>query len=148
MQAMWGSMWGAIIETFPKAPSLPKDRDAYLHFVDEIYKNDAYHSLSIEGYRVTPELIERMRSGDCRGYWEAFQTVKATVADVIAGGNSGTLVRTAHRDWCRELFRPCIAAGILPPSALAGYRNDAVYLRTSRYVAALGNRARRDAGFV
>jgi fido (protein-threonine AMPylation protein) len=151
MQAMWGSMRGAIIETFPKAPGLPKDRDAYLHFVDEIYKNDAYHSLSIEGYRVTPELIERVRSGGwdpghhdddrhsrdalaARGYWQAFQTVKATVADIIAGGNSGTLVRTAHRDWYRELFQPCIAAGILPPSALAGYRNDAVYLRTSRYV--------------
>jgi len=25
--------------------------------------NDAYNSLSIEGYRVTPELIERIRDG-------------------------------------------------------------------------------------
>jgi hypothetical protein len=144
-------MRGAIIETFPKAPGLPKNRDAYLRFVDEIYINDAYHSLSIEGYRVTSELIERVRSGTwdpdhhegdrhsrdalaARGYWQAFQAVKATIADIIAGANPGTLVRTAHRDWYRELFQPCIAAGILPPSALAGYRNDAVYLRTSRYV--------------
>jgi hypothetical protein len=28
----------------------------------DAYVTDAYHSLSIEGYRVTPELIERVRS--------------------------------------------------------------------------------------
>lgn len=69
-----------------------------------------------------------------RGYWQAFQAVKATVGEIIAGANPGTLVRTAHRDWYRELFQPCVAVGLLRPSALAGYRNDAVYLRTSRYV--------------
>ena len=151
LQAMWESMRGAVVKAFPKPPGLPKDKDAYLRFVDEIYKSDAYHSLSIEGYRVTPELIERVRSGAwdpdlraddrqsrdalaARGYWQAFQRVKATVAAAIAGANPGTLIRTAHRDWYRELFQPCVAAGLLPASALAGYRNDAVYLRTSRYV--------------
>ena len=43
-------------------------------------------------------------------------------------------MRTTHRDWYRELFQPCVAAGLLRAGALAGYRNDAVYLRTSRYV--------------
>jgi len=151
MQAMWEPMRAVIRKRFPKAPGLPKDKDAYLRFVDEIYKSDAYHSLSIEGYRVTPELIERMRAGDwdpdhhdadrqsrdalaARGYWQAFQLVKAGVADIVGGANPGALVRAAHRDWYRELFQPCVAAGLLPASALAGYRNDAVYLRTSRYV--------------
>ena len=62
----------------------------YLQFVDEIYKSDAYHSLSIEGYSVTPALIERVRAGGwdpdhhdddrknrdalaARGYWQAFR---------------------------------------------------------------------------
>jgi fido (protein-threonine AMPylation protein) len=151
LQAMWESMRGTVIKTFPKPPGLPKEKDAYLRFVDEIYQSDAYHSLSIEGYHVTPELIERVRSGvwdpthhnddrqsrdalAARGYWQAFQTVKATVTAVIAGANPGTLFRTAHRAWYRELFQPCVAAGLLPATALAGYRNDAVYLRTSRYV--------------
>lgn len=151
LQAMWESMRGPVIDTFPKAPGLPKDRTAYLRFVDDIYKSDAYHSLSIEGYSVTPALVERVRAGSwdpdhhdddrqsrdalaARGYWQAFQSVRATVADIIAGANPGSLVRTAHRDWYRELFQPCVAAGLLRPSALAGYRNDAVYLRTSRYV--------------
>jgi fido (protein-threonine AMPylation protein) len=130
---------------------LPKDKKGYLRFVDDIYKNDAYHSLSIEGYRVMPVLIERVKEGgwdpdhhedDCksrdalaaRGYWQAFQTVKGTVEEIIGGGNAGALARSAHRHWYRELFQPCAAVGVIPAEALAGYRNEAVYLRTSRYV--------------
>lgn len=151
MKAMWQTMREPVIAVFPEAPGLPENRQEYLKFVDEIYKSDAYHSLSIEGYSVTPELIDRVRSGSwdperhdsdrqgrdalaARGYWQAFQAVKATVKDVIAGVNPGALARTAHREWYRELFQPCVAAGLLRPGALAGYRNDAVYLRTSRYV--------------
>src|SRR5437588_162862 len=69
-----------------------------------------------------------------RGYWQAFQKVKATVAEVIAGANAGALVRTAHKDWYHELFQPCVAAGLIEAGALAGYRNNPVYLRTSRFV--------------
>jgi fido (protein-threonine AMPylation protein) len=151
MQAMWQAMREPVIAAFPKAPGLPKDRGDYLKFVDEIYKSDAYHSLSIEGYSVTPELIDRVRAGGwdpenhdddrknrdalaARGYWQAFQAVKTSVTEIIAGANPGALARTAHRDWYRELFQPCVVAGLLRPGALAGYRNDAVYLRTSRYV--------------
>ena len=151
MQAMWESMRGGVIAAFPEAPGLPADRQAYLHFVDDIYQSDAYHSLSIEGYSVTPALIERVQRGDwdperheddrqsrdmlaARGYWQAFGRVKQTVVQVIAGANAGALARTAHREWYRELFQPCVAAGLIEAGALAGYRNDAVYLRTSRYV--------------
>jgi Fic family protein len=69
-----------------------------------------------------------------RGYWEAFQQVKKTVSSILGGENPGTLVRSAHRDWYRALFQPCVTAGLIPAGALAGYRHDAVYLRTSRYV--------------
>ena len=91
MHVLWESMrerghrWN-----FPKRQDCPRSKKDYLHFVDEIYQNDAYHSLSIEGYRVTPELIERVRGGNwnpdsskadrenrdalaARGYWQAFQ---------------------------------------------------------------------------
>ena len=150
MRAMWQSMRDTIIESFPKAPGLPKNREKYLNFVNEIYKSDAYHSLSIEGYSVTPALIERVQRGGweperhegdrknrdalaARGYWQAFQIVKESIQKIIAGENPGALARTAHKDWYRELFQPTVAAGLIPASALAGYRNDAVYLRTSRY---------------
>ncbi len=151
MQAMWESMRGVVIETFPKAPGLPRNRREYLRFVDDMYQSDAYHSLSIEGYSVTPALIERVQRGDwdpahhaddresrdalaARGYWQAFQKVKETVGEVIAGGNAGALTRTAHKEWYRELFQPCVAAGLIKAGTLAGYRNNPVYLRTSRYV--------------
>jgi fido (protein-threonine AMPylation protein) len=151
IQTMWESMRGTVLTTFPRPPGLPADRAAYLHFVDEIYQSDAYNSLSIEGYRVTPDLIERVRSGNwrpesneadrksrdalaARGYWQAFQLVKRSVEEIIAGANPGTLVRSTHRDWYRQLFQPSVAAGLIPPRALAGYRNDFVFLRTSRYV--------------
>jgi fido (protein-threonine AMPylation protein) len=151
MQAMWESMRGAVVEMFPKAPGLPQNREEYLRVVDHMYKSDAYHSLSIEGYSVTSALIERVQMGDwdpdhhdddrqsrdalaARGYWQAFQQVKTTVGDVIKGGNAGALARTAHKEWYRELFQPCVAAGLINAGALAGYRNNAVYLRTSRYV--------------
>ena len=53
---------------------------------------------------------------------------------IIGGANPGTLIRSAHREWYRELFQPSVAAGLIPATALAGYRNDFVFLRTSRYV--------------
>jgi fido (protein-threonine AMPylation protein) len=151
IHGMWESMRSAALRAFPPAPRLPVDRQAYLQFVDEIYQSDAYHSLSIEGYRVTPALIEHVRAGNwspesneadrdsrdalaARGYWQAFQQVKRSVEEIIGGANPGALVRSAHRDWYRELFQPSVAAGIIPASALAGYRNDFVFLRTSRYV--------------
>jgi hypothetical protein len=56
------------------------------------------------------------------------------VEKILTGANPGALVRTAHREWYRQLFQPCVAAGLLKAVALAGYRNDAVYLQTSRYV--------------
>src|SRR5579859_596965 len=151
IKSLWQAMRDPVLRAFPPVPGLPRDRRVYLRFVDEIYRSDAYHSLSIEGYQVTPAMIERVRSGDwspgssdadrqsrnalaARGYWQAFQLVKGSVREIIAGANPGTQVRFAHRDWYRELFQPSVAAGIIPASALAGYRNDFVFLRTSRYV--------------
>ncbi len=151
MQAMWRSMRAVVGENFPEAPGLPEDKDSYLESVEDIYKSDAYHSLSIEGYSVTPALIERVQQGSwdpghheadrktrdalaARGYWQAFQKVKEALADIIAGANPGARARVSHMDWYRELFQPFVATGLIPAAALAGYRNDAVYLRTSRYV--------------
>lgn len=64
----------------------------------------------------------------------AFQRVRETVERIIADGEAGALVRGAHREWYRELFQPCVAAGLIPAAALAGYRSNAVYLRGSRHV--------------
>ncbi|NQW76395.1 MAG: hypothetical protein HQ448_06300, partial [Cytophagales bacterium] len=42
---------------------MPKNIEKFISSVKEIYVTDAYHSLSIERYQVTPELIDRVRNG-------------------------------------------------------------------------------------
>jgi hypothetical protein len=59
----WQAMREEVITHFPAAQPVTNDIEAYLTAMDEIYVTDAYHSLSIEGYRVSPELIEKVRSG-------------------------------------------------------------------------------------
>lgn len=150
LNAIWETQRQAVLDTFPAAPGLPRDQNAYLRFVDDIYPNDAYHSLSIEGYSVTPTLIERVRKGSwnpqeneddrksrdalaARGYWQAFQEVKKSVAAII-DGVPPALVRDTHRTWYREMFLPSVAAGLLRAGVLAGYRNTPVFIRGSRHV--------------
>jgi len=116
-----------------------------------VYATDAYHSLSIEGYQVSAELIERVRTGAwrpdlneadresrnamaARGYWQAFTAVKRSVTAILEGAPAAERVREDHGEWYRELFQPSVAVGLLAPAALAGYRNDFVFLKTSRYV--------------
>jgi hypothetical protein len=63
IRLLWQKMREPIIERFPKAPGLPRNAAAYMKGVGEAFVADAYHSLSIEGYRVSTELIERVRRG-------------------------------------------------------------------------------------
>lgn len=161
IRMMWHTMRQIIIERFPEAPGIPKDKAAFLKKVEEVYVTDAYHSLSIEGYKVTPELIERVRSGTwrpdtdssdrqqrdalaARGYWQAHQAVLVSLNKILKGQNSGKVLDADHGDWYRELFAPSVASGILKPSDLAGYRNGPVYIRRSMHVP-LNRDAVRDA---
>lgn len=147
----WESMREHVIEIFPEAQPVSNDIEAYLKQVDDIYVTDAYHSLSIEGYRVSPELIEKVRSGTwnpkenekdrelkdalaARGYWEAFQRVKESVRTVLEGTDAGEVIEQDLSEWYRNLFAPSVTAGILKASQLAGYRSSPVYIRQSQHV--------------
>lgn len=150
LRMSWAEMREAVLERFPRPPGLPADIAAYLHQVEDGYATDAYNSLSIEGYRVSAELIERVRSGNwnpdngadrdhqdalaARGYWQAFQKVKETVSRTLQGANAGDAAQADHGTWYREMFGPSVTAGILKPVDLAGYRNGPVFIRQSMYV--------------
>jgi hypothetical protein len=151
IRLMWETMRGEIPQRFPAPPGRLDDIEAYLRAVDDIYVTDAYHSLSIEGYTVSPELIERVRRGDwnpkdneadkkhkdamaARGYWQAFNAVKASVERVLVGEPPGVVAEQDHGVWYRELFAPSVAAGLVKAANLAGYRNSPVYIRRSRHV--------------
>ena len=147
----WADMRGVVLKNFPQAPLLHQNTDEYLKNVDEIYLTDAYHSLSIEGYRVNEVLIERARSGSwdpesnrkdkeyadalaARGYWQAFQAVKKSLTKIMEKNSPSDVVSNDHSIWYRELFAPSVNAGLIGASDLAGYRNQPVYIRKSMHV--------------
>lgn len=149
LRLMWENMRKTVIEIFPEAPGKTTDIEGYLKRVDEKYSEDAYHSLSIEGYRISPELIEKVRVGDwkpekedreqknalvARGYYQAFQAVKQSISDILACKNSGEVVEKTHGDWYFEMWSPFIEANVLKPSDLAGYRTGQVYIRGSSHI--------------
>ena len=149
MRLDWQAMRSDIIDAFPKSPPAAVDIDAYMKHVEDVYVTDAYHSLSIEGYQVSEELIRRVRDrtwnpdGEedrehrnalaARGYHDAFQVVKDSVKKVLNGAGAGETAEADHGKWYRELFSPSVTAGILQPGDLAGYRNGPVYIRQSMH---------------
>ena len=154
LQELWALSRESVLSRLPSSADLPlsvADRQRYLDDVSEAYLEDAYHSLSIEGYRVTPELIERVRSGvwnpesvandrqqrdalAARGYWQAFQAVQTAIDEVLSGCNPSIVFRSSHGQWYFEMFQPFVAAGLYDVGDLAGYRNRPVFIRGSRHV--------------
>ena len=161
IKIMWSDFRKVILEKFPAAPGLPKNIEKFISSVKEIYVTDAYHSLSIERYQVTPELIDRVRNGSwnakdndgdskqrdamaAKGYWDAFQMVEKSIRKVLTGENAGEVLDNDHGDWYRALFGPSVVSGLLKPADLAGYRNHQVYITNSMHVP-LNSEAVRDA---
>ena len=148
---MWQAMRQTVIDHFPDPPKRPPVSKVYLKAVDDVYVTDAYHSLSIEGYRVSAGLVERVRSGRwnpdlsaadreqrnalaARGYWLAFLAVEKSLKRILNADNAGTVVDEGHGTWYRQLFAPSVEAGMLRAADLAGYRNGQVYIRRSMHV--------------
>lgn len=151
IRLMWAQMRESVIAYFPEQIQQSADIEAYMAEVEDKYVTDAYHSLSIEGYRVTPELIELVRSGiwqaegsdgskkhldamAAKGYWDAFLEVKKAVLAVLEGKSPGDVLEQTHSDWYLALFGPSVAAGIIKQSDLAGYRSGPVYISQSKHI--------------
>jgi len=150
IRLMWAEMREVVLKHFPEEPGLPDSPEKYLKSIDELYITDAYHSLSIEQYIVSVELIEKVRSGNwnleeeedrkhrdamaARGYFQATQSVKESIKKILKGENAGKVLDYDHGGWYRELFAPSVTAGILKAGDLAGYRNRLVYISDSQHV--------------
>lgn len=152
IRLMWEQMRRQILDMqhlFP-APSGSLSKEDVLSKMDAQYVLDSYHSLSIEGYRVTEGLLERVRSGDwdpaknatdadrrnalaARGYYQAYQLVRQAVSEIYEGKHGGDVFSRQHSDWHYQLFEPCVQAGIVKVSDLLGYRTHQVYIRGSRH---------------
>lgn len=151
LRLTWAQMRETVIKAFPERPRPPGDVEDLLKDVEARYVTDAYHSLSIEGYRVTATLIDKVRDGDwnpvgdekdgqtrdamaARGYFETHKLVKEDLVRAIKGENPGTVFRNALPRWYQALFSPSVQAGILKPADLAGYRSDQVFIRGALHV--------------
>ncbi len=87
LRLMWAQMRETVIAAFPQAPGAPKDIDALLKDVEARHVTDAYHSLSIEGYRVTATLIEKIRDGNWKPcYHNPEQTAALIRSDITRYG--------------------------------------------------------------
>ena len=151
IRLMWQTMRETVLQAFPPPPGVPADLNSYIADLNDRHVQDAYHSLSIEGYRVSEALIEKIVSGNwdptgndhdendrnalaAKGYNQAFQRVRESVIAILKSGNAGEVVRRDYRDWYAQLFEPSVRAGIIEARHLAGYRTTAVFIKNSRHV--------------
>jgi len=148
IRAMWAEARETVEKHFPPPPGLPRNAKGYLQSIDEIYQFDAYNSLSIEGYQVSDELIEHVKSKRwhpernesdhemknamaARGYFDTFQLVKKDIEKILLGKSSVANIKKNLQKWYQALFGPSVKAGIIPADTLFGYRNDRVFIRNS-----------------
>jgi hypothetical protein len=151
IEAMWKRMRPVILEMFPHPPTNRDSEKKSLSIIERLYSEDAYHSLSIEGYQVTEDLIRKIKEGvwnpdtersdadqrnalAAKGYLGAFKSVTGSVTRVLKGENPGEVFSGSLQSWYRELFAPLVQAQVMNPSDLAGYRNNQVYISKSRHV--------------
>ncbi|NJM09863.1 MAG: cell filamentation protein Fic, partial [Bdellovibrionaceae bacterium] len=148
--AMWKKMREDIVSAFPN-PEEKIDKRNTLKIIEQLYKQDAYHSLSIEGYQVTEEMIAKIAAGTwnpdvekqdseqrnamaAKGYLQAFGAVCNSVKNSLNGKDAAVVLEEDLQNWYRELFAPSIQAQLLKPAQLAGYRNSPVYIKGSLHV--------------
>ncbi len=151
IRMMWQSMREDVIDNFKIAETgIPKDKEGYFKRIEELFVADAYNSLSIEGYKVSEDLIIKIRDGcwkpeknesdkdhlnalAAKGYFDAFNKVKESIAKILEGQDQGDVVRSDLNNWYRSMFAPSVTVGIIELSDLAGYRAIPVYIRGSMH---------------
>ena len=151
IRMLWNSMRPEVLSSMPSAHIEKPDIQKTLDSIHEKYKEDAYHSLSIEGYQVTEELIEKIESGEwdpenvetdrkhkdalaAKGYHHAFKAVLKSVGRSLDGENPGKVFQEDLQAWYRQLFSPLLKTNILSAENLVGFRNQPVYISGSRHV--------------
>lgn len=153
IRAMWADMRDVVVERFTSIPQRNNiEVESLIEDIAARYVADAYHSLSIEGYRVSTELIEKMQRNDwspltsesdrhvrdamgVKGYFEAHTEVTHLIRQVVVGNeNPGRTLQKSFSSWYLALFRPSVQAGILQAADLAGYRANPVYIRNALHV--------------
>lgn len=129
---------GAGLATFP--------RDELYRRAEESKGYDAYHSTTIEGYRITPEEVSAVIAGSTvagrdpeevrarmavKGYAVAFDRCMKVMR---AADGPVRITERLLQDLYVDLFSPSVEAGIVEAGSLRGWREQAAFLRGARYV--------------
>lgn len=156
IRLLWEEMRPAVLENFP-APEGGADAKTYMEKAHRLYRYDAYHSLSIEGFKVTPELVARIAAGAAgandpsldeendrlaaKGYSLAHDAVLESIGKIFRGDSPGKVAEADLPYWYSQLHAPFVQAGRLSAADLAGYRGRPVYIRGSTHVPPAPGRA-------
>ena len=151
IRLMWMKMREVVLRELSGVTPVERSSEGVMAMMDATYIKDSYNSLSIEGYKITEGLLERVRRGDwdpekdeedkerrnalaARGYYQAYQLLKESVASALNGEDAAEMFVKGHQGWHFQLFEPCVRAGIIKASDLVGYRRHQVYIRNSMHV--------------
>lgn len=140
----------SIADRLPPSPGRIAAPNEVLAGVSERYAEDAFHGLWLAGQLVTREALARVLEGrvtlaqlvesrdeaglTALGDRQAFQAVMRSLGALFGGAPLMEVLREGHREWYREFMQPKVAARLQPVATLAGYRDEAVYLPSSRFV--------------
>ena len=152
LEAMWNNYRNKVhyIGTNIKRVNfVPEQIESMLELVKQ---EDMYHSLSIEGYKITDELIENVIKGNwnpdlddkdrktkdalaAKGYADAFNEIKSDLKnEVLSQKYENKFVEKLYSKWFIKLFGPSVQSGLLKASDLVGYRKYQVFIRNSKHV--------------
>ena len=148
---LWETMRNDVIKNFPKYKPIKTTIAEVFNYIDDVYVNDAYNSLSIEGYKVSKSLIEKIKTGEwnpdyheadwqqrnalaAKGYYLTFITIKKSISNIFIGSDVIDVIQRDLSTWYQALFTPSVEAGLIRSEHLAGYRNDRVYIHHSQHI--------------
>jgi len=152
LEAMWNSYRDKVYYIgikIKRVNFVPEQIESMLELVKQ---EDMYHSLSIEGYKITDELIKNViecnwnpdlddkdrKTKDAlaaKGYADAFNEIKSDLKnEVLSHKYENKFVEKLYPKWFIKLFGPSVQTGLLKASDLVGYRKHQVFIRNSKHV--------------
>lgn len=151
IEDLWDSMSPVVARFEPARNWIGLSEATIADFTQQLYARDAYNSLSIEGYEVTLRLIEKIGKGEwdpqrnerdrktrdelaAKGYHSAFVRVLEATKRMFTESDPITALEETYQQWYRDLFAPCVQAGIHRAEEFVGFRSSPIYLRGSRHV--------------
>jgi Fic family protein len=152
LEAMWNNYRDIVEKIGQNLTKTTFTAEKIESMLEVVKQQDMYHSLSIEGYKITDELIEKVIKGNwnpefddndkktkdalaAKGYADAFNEIKNDLKEEVSSNVYGNkFVEKLHSKWFVKLFGSSVQSGVLKASDLIGYRKHQVFIRNSKHI--------------